>query len=337
MKNRLNNTQHIKPGSIKAWFLAARPKTLTGAIAPVLIGGALAWRVIYNPAFIESARLYINKPNFDIYLQQKMLHFLVPFICCLLFATLMQISANFINDYYDYIKGTDRNDRLGPLRACQQGWVTPKAMLIATILILTLAASIGMILLIWNMQWELLSIGVACIIFCILYTTHLSYMGLGDILVILFFGLIPVCFTYYIITNGQYSTPLVLLAISQGLITDTLLIVNNYRDRHQDCISGKNTFIVRIIKKLGEIKGSTITLLSYLGLGIIATVLTVTALVILGCKASIIIILIPLLLHCHTSFRMTHTDGQELNNILSSTARNILFFGLFTAIILLLP
>lgn len=331
----MNNNTIIKPGSLRAWFLASRPKTLTGAIAPVLVGGALAWRIAYKPAFIESAKLYEIHPNFDIYLQQKVVLFAIPFICCLLFAVFMQIAANFVNDYYDYVRGTDRSDRLGPQRACQQGWIKPKSMLIATFITILLASCIGIILLLWNMQWELMGVGAACILFCILYTTHLSYLGLGDLLVVLFFGIVPVGFTYYVITAGQTSAPLFLLALAQGIMTDTLLLVNNYRDRHQDYDSGKKTIIVRIQQKLGNKRASFISIIIYWLLGIIAIVLAAAALIMVQCHAAIFLV-IPLFMHCYTSLCIGYTDGKELNNILASTARNIFIFGAIIAAILIL-
>lgn len=94
--------EEVKRNSLKAWLLAARPKTLTGAITPVLIGTALA-------------------------AMDGRFHWLPALVCCL-FAGLMQIAANFINDLFDFLKGTDREDRLGPERACAQGWISPQAM-----------------------------------------------------------------------------------------------------------------------------------------------------------------------------------------------------------------
>ena len=94
----------VRQNSPKAWLLAARPKTLTGAAVPVLIGGALA---------------YVNADGDVRWL---------PLVLCMLFAFVMQIDANFVNDYFDYLKGNDGVERLGPKRACTEGWVTPRAM-----------------------------------------------------------------------------------------------------------------------------------------------------------------------------------------------------------------
>ena len=171
------------------WILAARPKTLTGAMIPVILGSALAYH-------------------------DGVLNWLLV-VCCALFAGFMQIAANMINDLYDYQKGSDREDRLGPERACAQGWITPKAMRrgIAVVLCLASMAGLAALWLCWkDLPYhgiELLVTGVLCIIFAFLYTYGLSYMGMGDLLVLLFFGLIPVCGTYYIQAH-QITTPAIL-------------------------------------------------------------------------------------------------------------------------------
>ncbi len=169
----------MKTNGCKAWFLAARPKTLTGAATPVMMAGAMAVRDVENHADM-----------------------LLPFCLCLLFAFLMQIDSNLINDYFDFRKGTDREDRLGPERACAQGWVTPGAMMFAIGITTVLAGLVGLPLIYWG-GWNLIMVGLLCMMFCFLYTTHLSYFGFGDLLVLVFFGIVPVCCTYYILTNAM--------------------------------------------------------------------------------------------------------------------------------------
>ena len=209
--------------SLKKWILAARPKTLTGAMIPVILGSALAY---YDGA--------LKCP-------------LV--LCCVLFAGFMQIAANMINDLYDFQKGTDREDRLGPERACAQGWIKPKAMRrgIAIVLCLASLAGLAALWLCWEdlpyQGVELLLTGIACILFAFLYTYGLSYLGLGDVLVLLFFGLIPVCGTYYIQAH-QITLPVIVASLISGISIDALLVINNYRDRDQDRISGKRTIVV---------------------------------------------------------------------------------------------
>ena len=235
--------------SLRAWVLAARPKTLTGAIAPVLVGGAFALVKCQasNPDYFQ---LSILNCQFSI---------LLPFLLCLLFAVLMQIDANLINDYFDFKKGTDREDRLGPERACAQGWITPEAMKKGIAVVTVLSALLGLGIFTLHMQWELLVVGALCLVGSFLYTTKLSYLGWGDVLVFVFFGLVPVVFTYYVMTDGGWNIPLIIAGAAMGLATDNLLIVNNYRDRHEDLKSGKWTLMVRIIedqkKKYGDVHG----------------------------------------------------------------------------------
>ena len=201
--------KEIKLNSPYAWFLAARPKTLTGAIIPVLLGSALA----FSDGEFKTP----------------------PALLCALFACGMQIAANFINDLFDFLKGTDREDRLGPERACAQGWISPQAMKTGIIITVALACLIGCTLLFFA-GWELIIVGVLCVLFAFLYTTGpypLSYNGWGDVLVIVFFGFVPVGGTYYV--QALTWTPDVTIAsLICGLLIDTLLVVNNYRDREAD-------------------------------------------------------------------------------------------------------
>lgn len=290
--------------SCKAWILAARPKTLTGAAAPVIVGGAYALSLMRGkPQCVDTS---IGHPW-------------IPFLIALIFALIMQVEANFVNDYFDFRKGTDRDDRLGPERACAQGWVTPHAMRMALVITALLAFIVGLPLIVYG-RWTMLIVGLACILFCWLYTTHLSYKGLGDVLVLVFFGLVPVVFTCYVMT--RCVTPrLLLLGLAMGLATDCLLIVNNYRDIDQDRISGKRTLIVMTGRKVG--------LGLYLGCGLIAAVIN---LILIGWWG--LLLLAYLALHIKTYLSMRRLTGKALNGVLGSTARNIFVFGLLTAIAL---
>ncbi len=290
--------------SCKAWILAARPKTLTGAAAPVIVGGAYALSLMRGkPQCVDTS---IGHPW-------------IPFLIALIFALIMQVEANFVNDYFDFRKGTDRDDRLGPERACAQGWITPHAMRMALVITALLAFIVGLPLIVYG-GWTMLIVGLACILFCWLYTTHLSYKGLGDVLVLVFFGLVPVVFTCYVMT--RCVTPrLLLLGLAMGLATDCLLIVNNYRDIDQDRISGKRTLIVMTGRKVG--------LGLYLGCGLIAAVIN---LILIGWWG--LLLLAYLALHIKTYLSMRRLTGKALNGVLGSTARNIFVFGLLTAIAL---
>ena len=285
----------IQTNSIQAWILAARPKTLSGALIPVLIGSSLA--------FMHHSFQW------------------VPTLICALFACLMQIAANFINDLYDYLKGSDRSDRLGPERACTQGWITPKAMKFGIWITLTTACLIGLTLLFYG-GWPLIIVGVLCVVFAFAYTTGpypLSYHGFGDLLVLIFFGFVPVGGTYYV-QSLTWTNEVTIASIICGLVINTLLVVNNYRDYEEDFISGKKTIIVKFGKRFGE--------LFYLLLGIIAAGMCV-AFVFEGSLFAGLLPQLYLIPHLKTYAKMKKIEsGKELNLILGETSRNILLFGL---------
>lgn len=287
----------VKTNSLKAWILASRPKTLSGAAVPVMIGLAAA------------------------YVQNGHQLNVIPAVLCLLFALIMQIDANFVNDYFDWKKGNDDEEtRLGPLRACSQGWVTPKAMLMALVATTIFGCAVGLPLVYYG-GWEMILVGIACVVFCILYTTVFSYLGLGDILVLVFFGIVPVCITFYIQTQ-VITLDAFLLSIACGLAIDNLLIVNNYRDIENDKRDGKMTLIVRIGKEAGS--------LLYLANGIVALAIVVYC---LGIKnPQISIMFLYFVLHLRTDSKLDKYKGRELNKVLGMTARNILVFGICTSL-----
>lgn len=294
----------VETDSFRAWMLAARPKTLTGAAAPVMVGGGLA------VGFLRSSSFSLCS-----------LSVWIPFCLALVFALVMQVTANMVNDYFDFKKGSDRDDRLGPERACAQGWITPGRMYRAIIILSVLALLIGLPLVFYG-GWEMLIVGLACVVFCWLYTTHLSYMGLGDLLVIVFFGLVPVAFTFYVMT-GCITSEVWVSGLAMGLCTDCLLIVNNYRDIEQDRKSGKRTLIVMVGKKIG--------LILYLMCGLIAVVAMVYVTNIWS------LAYMPYLaLHITTYLSMTNKTGRQLNGVLGATARNIFVFGLISAVVLMI-
>ena len=252
----------------------------------------------------------------------------LPALGCLLFACAMQVAANFINDLYDFLKGTDRADRLGPERACAQGWITPRAMKrgIGVTLLLAAAAGLSVLWCVWSHLpcggWELVVLGAICMLFAFLYTTLLSYKGWGDLLVLLFFGLVPVCGTYYV-QGFTITTNLLMTGLMCGVSIDTLLVVNNYRDREQDAVSGKRTLIVRYGEPFGRYL--------YLGLGIacwlIALLMTLRGL--LSTDQLVWASSPYLLLHITTWRKMVRIrQGRKLNAILGETSRNMLLMGL---------
>ena len=297
----------IKTDSAKAWLLAARPKTLSGAAVPVMIGVALVW---------------VDAPQYD----GEPFSWLAALLC-LLFSFAMQIDANFINDFFDFANGTDDVEtRLGPRRACAQGWVKLDSMKRAIALTTCLACVIGLPLA-WFGGLEMILVGILCVVFAFLYTTFFSYQGLGDWLVLVFFGIVPVCCTYYIQLH-TVTWQVFLASVACGMVIDALLIVNNFRDRDNDRLAGKDTLIV----KLGPEAGLQL----YLGVGIGAIILGFT----FWMNGHILASLLPLIyfiLHLFTWLKIKRIyQGKALNLCLGETARNIFIYGLCVSIGLIL-
>jgi len=290
----------VKVNSLRAWLLAARPKTLAGAAVPVMIGIALCW---------VDAQLY----TFNVFSW-------VPALLCLLFAFVMQIDANFVNDYFDYAKGNDdESTRLGPLRACSQGWITLDAMRRGIALTTVIACLVGLPLIFYG-GLEMIVVGILCVVFCFLYTTYLSYHGMGDLLVLLFFGIIPVCITYYVQLHCV-TWPVFWASIACGLVVDTLLMINNFRDIKNDRRDGKITLVARC--------GLSLSARIYLYLGVAACLLNILMYSRDGRLLAFLLPFLYLIPHFFTWRKMVKiARGRELNVILGMTARNISIYGL---------
>ena len=293
----------IRKNSFKAWLLAARPKTLTGASVPVMIALAMAYTDLQGNGFR-----------------------IIPAVLCALFAFVMQIDANFVNDYFDFISGKDDEQRLGPARAWAMGWIDVAKMKVGIVITTVIACIIGLPLVIYG-GVEMILVGALCVVFCFLYTTLLASRGLGDLLVLVFFGIVPVCATYYLQTDT--CTWVVFLAsLACGLVIDTLLVVNNYRDIDNDRRAGKKTLIVMI----GADKGR----LLYLWLGIIASLMGVVFAV-YGKYWTPLLPTVYLIMHIATYRRMVKIgSGRQLNLVLADTARNMFVYGLTLSLGLLL-
>ena len=212
---------------VKAWIEATRPRTLPVSIAGVL--GGLACALTYG-----SFRL-------------------LPFLICLVFALLAQIVSNFANEYFDYKSGIDKKGREGFRRGVTEGDISPRAMKRTTYILLAIDCIIGCSLIIWGGWWMLL-IGAFIAVFALAYSAGpfpLSRIGLGDVAVVIFYGLIPVIFTCYLISgsmeNIQLSAP---VAFALGLLADNVLIINNYRDVSDDRSVGKLTTVVIFGRKI---------------------------------------------------------------------------------------
>lgn len=213
----------------QVWFEAARPKTLPAAASPVIMGCAMAYAdgVFYWPAALTAL------------------------VCALL----IQIGTNYANDYFDFLKGADTEHRIGPTRATQAGLVSPQAMKNAVIVVFALAFIIGLYL-VYRGGWPILAIGIASILFGILYTggpSPLGYNGTADIFVLIFFGPVAVGGTYYV-QALDITEPVLIAGLAPGLISTAILTVNNLRDIETDRLAGKKTLVVRFGARFGQLE-----------------------------------------------------------------------------------
>lgn len=302
----------VNKNSLAAWVLAVRPYSLGNSVILVCVASALAYA---DGGF----------------------HW-VPALLCLLFAVAMQCTANLVNDLWDFLKGADQPDRLGPDRAFAKGYISLPAMKAGIAGFTSAACLIGCGLLVWAFHagillcggWELIAAGVACIVFAYFYTVGpwpLAYHGLGDVAVVLFFGLVPVTFTYYLQT-GTWSTASLLASLACGLVIDTMLMVNNFRDREEDARCNKRTIVVCL--------GAGVGRWGYFALGVGAVAFALSLLFV-GRPVAALVPLPYLFAHVATWRKMVRIDhGDELNVCLGETARNIWIFGLLFTIGILL-
>ena len=206
---------------IKPWLLASRPKTLPAAMAPVFVGTALAY----------------DAGGFD----------WIPALICLAFALLIQVATNFANDYFDFKKGADTVERIGPTRAVAAGLIKPETMKRMTAITFAIAFVIGLCLIPYG-GWWLLAVGVASVLCGYAYTAGpypLAYVGLGDVFVMVFFGVVAVFCTFYVQT-GYIGLEVLLASTAIGGLSTNLLVINNLRDIDTDKVANKRTLAVRL-------------------------------------------------------------------------------------------
>lgn len=215
------------PSLIKAFWLAARPKTWIASISPVLIGSTLA----YKEGFFDLPRFFLT----------------------LCFSLFIQIGTNFANDYFDFLKGADTAERQGPKRATQEGWISPRLMWHATCLVFSLALLFATPLMYLAGLWSV-ALAALCVAFGFLYTggpKPLGYLGWGEVLVFLFFGPVAAAGTYYLQTQ-QLTNTIFLASLAPGFLSCSILIANNLRDEQTDRQAEKNTLIVRFGRRFGS-------------------------------------------------------------------------------------
>ena len=205
---------------LHAWVLAARPGTLSAAAAAVLAGTTIA---LADRAFARG-----------------------PALAALLGALFIQIGTNLANDYYDYVKGGDTGERLGPTRATQAGLLAPRTVWLGMVAALSLAFVAGVYLAVVA-GWPVAAVGTVSLVCAVAYTGGpfpLAYHGLGDLFVFIFFGPVAVAGTYYVQARAISADALV-AGVGLGLFSTAILVVNNLRDRETDARAGKRTLAVR--------------------------------------------------------------------------------------------
>lgn len=306
---------------LHVWLLASRPATLTAVVSPLVVGGALA--------------VYLGQAD------------VLAWLAALLGALFIQLGTNYANDVFDYEKGADTSERVGPMRAVQAGLVTPGQMRTAMILAFALATLCGTYL-VWLRGWPLVWIGLASIASGIAYTGGpfpLGYNGLGDVFVMLFFGFVATIGTYFVqagtmsqdawLLTGFYGLPI-------GATCTAILVVNNLRDMDTDVKVGKRTLAVRF--------GASFVRAEYAVMlfgALAASVLATTGQLLAengGCVRPgyprgafllLPLVLTPWAVRLNRTLRSTR-DPAVLNPLLGATARFHLFYGLLTALGLLL-
>jgi 1,4-dihydroxy-2-naphthoate polyprenyltransferase len=290
----------VRPGSVRAWVIAARPPTLSAAIVPVLVGTACA------------VSEYGFRPG--------------PAAGALLGALLLQIAANFANDVFDYEKGADTAERLGPVRAVQAGLLSPSVVRRGLYVVLALALLVGIYLTVVAGA-PVVVIGLASMAAAVAYTGGpypLGYHGLGDVFVMLFFGFVAVLGTTFV-ELGRVTPVAWLASVPVGALATAILVVNNLRDIATDRVAGKRTLAVR----WGE-RGA---LTEYALLLAVAYAMPVVVLV--TRERGSLWVLLPLLtlpLGVRLFQRVRLERGRALNPLLAGTAKLLLIYGVLFSV-----
>ncbi|PKL83877.1 MAG: 1,4-dihydroxy-2-naphthoate polyprenyltransferase [Ignavibacteriae bacterium HGW-Ignavibacteriae-3] len=292
------STQTNTISKTQAWILASRPRTLAAALVPVLVGTAIA---VHDSKFQPLAAL-------------------IALICALL----IQIGTNFVNDLFDFLHGTDKKDRVGPLRVIASGLITKREMKIAIYATFGISFLFGLYLVHLGGVF-ILCIGIFSILAGIAYTAGpfpLAYNGLGDIAVFIFFGFVGTVGTYYV-QAAEISAMAFWSSVPVGALITNILVVNNYRDREEDRSNGKKTLIVIFGERFGRLQYLFFMLVSYF----------IPFVVYYTFKKELFVFLpllsLPLAIKL---IRMIYTlRGRELNKTLELTAKLSALYGLLFA------
>ncbi len=287
----------------RAWIIASRPRTLPAALAPVIVGTAVA---IHDAAFQPLAAL------------------------AALFAALMiQIGSNFANDLGDFHRGTDRVGRVGPTRVTTAGLLTPGQVQAGMVVVFGLAALAGLYLIAVG-GWPILIVGVASILAAVAYTIGplpFGYYGLGDLAVFVFFGLTAVVGTYYV--QALKVTPLAILAaVPMGCLITGILVVNNIRDADSDRAAGKRTLAVLLGRRGARIE--------YIALIVVAYVIPLVLWLGLGLRPTVLLPVLTLPLAIRLVRTVMVVLGPPLNSALAGTAQLAVWYAVAFAVGLVL-
>ena len=299
----MNSSVVEKPSKFESWVLASRPRTLLAAVVPVMVGSALA----------------ISQNKFTLILS------LIALTCSIL----IQVGTNFTNDLYDYLKGTDKEDRIGPRRVLVSGLISPTEMKIGIITAFGFAFLFGLYL-VNSAGIVILIIGVVSIIAGLAYTAGpypLAYNGLGDVFVFIFFGIVGTTGTYYLHLH-EFSLLSLLASVPAGALITNILVVNNYRDIEEDREVNKYTLAVKLGKKFTRFQFINSITISYLILFIIYFKYDFTYWIFLP--------LISLPVAAKLITMLHKLEGKDLNKTLELSAKYAALFGLLLSLGLIL-
>ena len=284
---------------LRLWLVAARPRTLPAAVAPVLVGTALAGSEdVFEP---------------------------LRFACALVAAVFVQVGTNLANDYSDARRGADTEDRLGPVRVTAGGLMPPRRVLVGTYVAFGIALAAG-VYLAAVAGWELLIVGAASIAAGALYTggpRPYGYEGLGELFVFLFFGVVAVAGSYFVQVE-ELRWEAFALAVPVGLLAAAILAVNNVRDVDTDRRAGKRTLAVKLGRDRARDLFAAMTYLAYLAPPVVAALGELSWWVLLPLAS------LPLAPPLVRTVR-TRTDGASLNAALAGTGRLLAAFSLLLA------
>ncbi|MBE6310858.1 MAG: 1,4-dihydroxy-2-naphthoate polyprenyltransferase [Bacteroidales bacterium] len=287
---------------IKIWIEAARLRTLPVSIAGVIAAiGVAKWEHRFS---------------------------LLPALICLVFAVLAQVTSNFANEYYDFKRGADKKGRVGPRRGVTEGDINPETLKRATFGTLALACAVGCCLIPFG-GWWLVPVGIAIAVFALAYSAGpfpLSYNGLGDVAVLVFFGLVPVNFTYYVQAGG-WSPFAMLVSVAIGLMGVNVLLVNNYRDMDDDKEVKKRTTVVIFGRKIA---GTFYLISGYFAAFFLSPIWFLLP------GWTVVIPLLYLVMHTATWHKLIHREGSALNPLLGATGRNMLIFAVLLAVAMIM-